>query len=175
MALAGARAIVAAAVLICGCGGPSADFALHDTAIVLESDAPFTRQPDFAARVEDTIESALAYWGGSWRDLRGSTIIFAGSRYVTCGEVTGAIGCYDGDIRISTQDSGLTFTCVEETALVHEVGHAVIGDSGHTDPRWLDFGAVARVLAGRRGYGDGDECPIHVSVWRHPPDREAAR
>jgi hypothetical protein len=160
------------ALLAVACGGLSPDFTLHGAGIVVRSDAAFAKQPDFPSRVETTIDAALAYWGGSWRNLEGSTVTFEGSQRVRCGGKVGAVGCYDGDIRVSTSDGGFTFYCVEETALVHEVGHAVIGDAAHTDPRWLDFGVVARTLAGRRGYQGGEElaCEIFVSVWRHPPD-----
>lgn len=35
--------------------------------------------------------------------------------------------------RRSTRDANFTFYCVEETVLVHEVGHAVLGDPDHTE------------------------------------------
>jgi len=140
---------------------------------MVRSDAPFTAQPDLAHRIDSTLAAALAYWGGSFEQVAGMTITLDGARYVECGGVPGAIGCYDGDIRVSTGDMGNDFACVEQTALVHEVGHAVIGDRGHTDPRWMDFESVASALDGRSGY-DGERqtaCPVAVSVWRHPPCR----
>jgi hypothetical protein len=56
---------------------------------------------------------------------------------------------------------------------VHEVGHAVLGDALHDDPRWMELEPVAERLAGRRGYArHGErECVIWVSVWRHPHGR----
>ncbi len=62
------------------------------------------------------------------------------------------------------------FRCVEETVLVHEIGHAVLGDPMHEDPRWMDLEPVAEALGGRVGYtADGvADCTIFVSVWRHP-------
>ena len=48
---------------------------------------------------------------------------------MTCGDHAGAFGCYDGDIRVTTRDPSFPFSCVEQTVLVHEVGHAVIGDA----------------------------------------------
>ena len=173
MVAAGKRMGIVVALVLASCGGPSPDFTVRGTGIVVRSDAAFTKQPDFPSRVESTVEVALDYWGGSWKDLDGKTITFEGAQHVKCGDKSGAVGCYDGDIRVSTRDIGFMFYCVEETTLVHEVGHAVIGDPDHSDPRWLDFGAVARSLAGRRGYEDRDEppCEIFMSVWRHPPDR----
>lgn len=168
--------LVTGLLLLAACGGRSADFAVHETSVVVSTDAAFARAADFPARVEDTLQAALVYWGGTWKDLEGRTITFSGAPHVTCGDSTRAVGCYDGDIRVSTLDAGVSFDCVEETALVHEVGHAVIGDPAHADPRWLDFQSVANALAGRPGYRSGDEvsCAIYVSVWRHAPDAGAA-
>jgi hypothetical protein len=126
---------------------------------------------DFPSRVESTVSAALAYWGGTWSDLEGTTIAFEGNRHVRCGDRTTAIGCYDGDIRVSTLDAGSPFHCVEQTVLVHEVGHAVIADPNHTDPRWMDFAPVLEALGGRPGYDGRGEvpCRLFVSVWQHPP------
>jgi hypothetical protein len=160
------------AMLAAACGGPDPAFTVHGANVVVHSDAAFTRTSDFPERVESTLGAALAYWGGDWKALEGKTISFEGSQHVRCGGTPGAVGCYDGNIRFSTMDAGRTVLCVEETTLAHEVGHAVIGDAAHTDPRWLDFASLARALDGRQGYADhGDApCAIFVSLWRHPPD-----
>jgi hypothetical protein len=153
------------------CGG-GADFYVNGVGIVVRTDAPFARSADFQGRVEGTIQVALAYWGGGWGDLAGRRISLLEGPYVPCGDSTGAIGCYDGDLAVSASDPGVgTFSCVEQTVLVHEVGHAVIGDPDHTDPRWMDFSAVSAALDGRVGYVDGGvtRCELFVSVWRHPP------
>ncbi len=173
----GRVATYAAALALASCSATAAvdqpDFAVRDVAVVLRSSEPFTRAADFPARVESTLDAALEYWGGSWDDLAGRSITFEGSQTVTCGTHAGAFGCFDGDIRLSTRDPAFPFSCVEQTVLVHEVGHAVIGDASHQDPRWMDFEAVMARLDGRRGYtasGEAD-CQLYVSVWRHPPDR----
>lgn len=161
------------ALAACGGAGPTSDFHVQGVAIRIQTDAPFAHHPDLPQRIESTIGAALRYWGGSWDSLRGATVTFDGAAHVTCDGSDGAIGCYDGDIRLSTQDAGRTVRCVEQTALVHEVGHAAIGDRDHADPRWMDFAALEGDLAGRQGYtaeGAGD-CPIFPSVWRHPPRR----
>ncbi len=147
------------------------DFQARGVGVVVNSTAPFTRQADFPARVESTIDEALQYWGGTWAVLDGMTITFDGDRYVRCGGMTAALGCYDGSIHVSTCDIATVFNCVEATVLVHEIGHAVIGDPDHADPRWMDFGAVQRRLEGRPGYDEQGStyCSLHVSVWRHPP------
>ncbi len=168
------RAAVLAVLGLAACGRADLppDFFVRGVGIVVSSGAPFAHRADLPTRIESTVDAALGYWGGSWQALAGSTITLDGDRYVHCAGNPGAIGCYDGDIRVSTQDAGFTYYCVEETALVHEVGHAVIGDPEHLDPRWMDFSAVSQELAGRTGYsGDGEvPCQLWASVWQHPPD-----
>jgi hypothetical protein len=166
-------AVAAALAALAGCGR-GADFWIHGTGVVVDSPAPFAHRQDFPARVESTLEAALAYWGGSWRDLEGMVITFTGAPSVSCGGTSPALGCYDGDIRLTTEDPGMgTFHCVEQTILVHEVGHAVVGDRLHQDPRWMELEPVGQALSGRRGWSGTDEveCVIWVSVWRHPLGR----
>jgi hypothetical protein len=153
------------------CGGAEPDFTIQQTSVQIRSEAAFVRQPDFPERISRTVEAGLAYFGGTWDDLAGATIVFEGSQFVPCPGIESAIGCYDGDIRVSTRDHAFVFSCVEQTSLVHEIGHAVIGDPDHLDPRWLDFGSVERALAGGSGYlpeGGQGPCPLYPSVWRHP-------
>jgi hypothetical protein len=165
-----------AALAACGGTPPSAsapDFVVRDTAVVVQTDAPFTRSPEFPARVESTIQAALGYWNGDWSSLAGSTIVFEGTTHVACPGLGPSTGCYDGNIRLTTLDAGQTVSCVEATVLVHEVGHAVIGDADHLDPRWMDFEALASLLVGRTGYtssGPTDCVPV-ANVWRHPARR----
>jgi hypothetical protein len=151
----------------------SPDFSVRGTDVVVESSAPFARAPDFPERVESTLGAALSYWGGRWSDLHGMVVTFSDEESVPCGGSTSALGCYDGDIRLTTADPGVgTFECVEQTVLVHEVGHAVIGDPRHEDPRWMQMDQIRDALSGRRGYRDAGptDCAIAVSVWRHPPN-----
>jgi hypothetical protein len=167
-----ARIAVALVIGSAACGGGHApDYEIHGVGVVVHSSAAFTRSGDFASRVENTVDAALLYWRGGWANLRGKTIHFEGERYVRCGGVQSAIGCYDGDIHVSTQDAGVTFTCVEQTVLVHEVGHAVIGDPDHLDPRWMDFAPLEADLESRNLdlAGPAPPCRIAVSVWKHPP------
>jgi hypothetical protein len=127
-------------------------------------------RPEFPSRIESTVGAALAYWGGDWSAVRGRTITLSDETHVSCGGKSSALGCYDGDIRFTTADPFLgTFHCVEQTVLVHEIGHAVIGDPLHEDPRWMQLEPVVAALAGRVGYtADGEaDCTIYVSVWRH--------
>jgi hypothetical protein len=169
------RAIsLAAAIAVAGtaaCGGEEPDFYVHRTAVYVDSDAPFVRRPDFPERLEVVLAVALRYWGGDWRSLAGRSITFSGDPSVVCGGAPRALGCYDGDVWVSTSDPGVgTVACVERTVLVHEVGHAVIGDPMHRDPRWMRLDPVGEALAGAAGYAAGGEvaCEIALSVWRHP-------
>ncbi len=173
MAAAGKSAALLALLVVlaaCGGGSPQPDFVVHGTGVIVQSAAPFTKGADFPARIESTVDAALSYWGGDWKSLEGSTITLEDSQHVHCGSSSDAIGCQDGNIRVSTRDPSLgTWDCVEETVLVHEVGHAVIGDTNHTDPRWMDFVPVMQQLDGRTGYADSGEvpCQLYLSVWRH--------
>lgn len=160
---------------IAGCGAQASqpDFVVQDTSVVVRSEAAFTRSSDFPARVESTLGAALRYWGGSWSDLAGTTVVFEGASHIECPGIGPSLGCYDGNIRLTTVDAGQTISCVEATVLVHEVGHAVIGDADHEDPRWMDFEELAGTLQGRTGYtasGPGSCEPV-ANVWRHPPRR----
>lgn len=138
--------------------------------VVLDTSAPFARAPDFPARVETTIDAALRYWGGSWGQLDGRSVTLVDAPSVSCGGRQ-SLGCTDPDIRLTTRDPGAgTVVCIEDSVLVHEIGHAIIGDPDHEDPRWMEMNELAAELAGRVGYDEGGETPCvpHVSVWRHP-------
>ncbi len=168
-----AAVLTALGLAACGKADPPPDFFVRGVGVAISSDAPFVHRADLPARIESTIDAALGYWGGTWRGLTGVTITLDGDRYVQCGGKPGAVGCFDGNIRVSTQDQGFIYYCVEETVLVHEIGHAVIGDPGHLDPRWMDFTALAQELAGQTGYTPDGEvpCQLWTSIWQHPPDR----
>jgi hypothetical protein len=161
-----------ALALLVGCGGTQAAQAQKAQGVraVLDTTAPFASAPDFQARLDNTIDAALQYWGGSWGDVDGRSITLVDDQFVDC-RGTSALGCFDGNFRLTTRDPGIgTFACIEATVLVHEIGHAVIGDPDHTDPRWMQMDALSTELSGRVGYGaDGEvPCATYVSVWRHP-------
>jgi hypothetical protein len=160
-------------VAACGAQGPGPGLTVRQTRVVVESGAPFAARPDFPARLESTIGAALDYWGGTWSDLAGFDVTLTDAPHVACGGAASALGCLEGrSIRLTTTDPGLgELSCVEQTVLVHEVGHAVIQDGLHEDPRWMQLDELAEALSGRTGYSrDGDvRCLIYPSVWRHLP------
>lgn len=160
--------------LALACGGADGGQQANGTDITvsLDTTAPFAAEPDFDTRLERTIDVATAYWGGTRQDLAGQVIEFVDEQNPRLCANASALGCYDGHtLSVTTRDpSAGTFLCVEQTALVHEIGHAVIGDPNHTDPRWMQMDEVAEALAGQTGYtADGPTpCDMYVSVWRHP-------
>ncbi len=159
--------LLVGSLALASCANGDAAFVVHDTAVVVHSDAAFAHSSDLPLRFETTVEAALTYWGGTWHDLAATTVTLEGDQHVQCNGVDDAIGCHAGrEIRVSTRDPSLgTWSCVEATVLVHEIGHAVIGDPDHEDARWMDFSAVEQALSGRPGH-DG-ECKVYPSVWRH--------
>jgi len=170
LARTSAFAALGALVMLSACGGGATHLQANGVSVVLESSAPFAYAPDFDERLRSTIDVALQYWGGSWDEMNGRTLTLVDDSFVAC-HGTEALGCFDGNIRFTTRDPSLgTFPCVEATVLVHEIGHAVLGDPNHTDPRWMEMDAVAAELAGRTGYTDSGTtaCTTYVSVWRHP-------
>ena len=161
--------------LAAACGAPPAagTFRVHGALVVVESSAPFAEREDLPERTTSTIAVALGYWGGSWEAIDGLTLTLTDQPTVACGRRS-ALGCTQGrEMSVVTHDPGAgTFACVEQTVLVHEIGHAVIGDPSHTDPRWMSFDFVAEQLAGRIGYAaeGATDCFLFPSVWRHPLD-----
>jgi hypothetical protein len=151
---------------------PAPDFFVRSVAVRVDTDAPFAHQPAFPARLEKVLQASLFYWGGDWDRLAGRSLTLTSDHHVSCGGADHAAGCFDGALRVSTWDPGLgTVACVEQTVLVHEVGHAVIGDPTHQDPRWMALDLLAFLLSGQTGWGPLGEtpCEIFVNVWRSPP------
>jgi hypothetical protein len=76
--------------------------------------------------------SAFPSWLDDW------TVHYVGDPIVTCGgrsAFLGYRGCTEGtEIRVHIDGA----PCPEATVLAHEIGHAIVGDAGHRDPRWCD-------------------------------------
>jgi len=161
-------------VLVAACGSRNDEMSVHGVRVVLKTSAPFTRSADFPARLENTVDAALQFWDGRWDALAGTTIVLDNEQYLSCGSSSShALGCFDGsNIHVTTRDPTIgTWLCVEQTVLVHEIGHAIIGDPMHDDPRWMDFMPVFWELQGRDGYdanGGVVPCQLYLNVWWHP-------
>jgi hypothetical protein len=177
----GRFAAMAAALTLAACGGGGGEASVTESAssidvdgvlVQIDSRAPFTQARDFPARLETTIAAALRYWGGTWGQVQGRTITFVDAPSITCG-TTQALGCFADGIRLTTRDPGVGMVaCVEQTVLVHEIGHLVLGDPMHTDPRWMQMDTLAAELGGGTGYSSSGEtsCTAYASVWQHPLD-----
>jgi len=139
--------------------------------VVVDSQAAFTRAADFDSRIQTTVAAALQYWGGTWDLLDHVDVRLVDTAGVACGGRE-SLGCFESpEIRLTTRDPGSgTVACVEQTMLVHEIGHLVLGDPDHTDPRWMEMDSLATELSGRPGYSDDGPapCETYLSVWRHP-------
>jgi hypothetical protein len=155
----GLAALVATLTLATGCFEPARELDIDGVHVALDDDAaaaPFARDPGFPARLERMMRLGARYWSGSedlapWRawQVRLEATTF------NCGSLEGgAVGCTDhvqNVISVSTKDPGsyhykFQVACVEMTELIHEMGHAYLGDGDHRDPRWRHFGDVYREL-----------------------------
>ena len=152
----GATAVLAAAALaLSGCFQAQRELDVGGVHVELDAAAAstgFASAPDFPARLERMMRIGARYWSGSddlapWRtwDLR-----FEGTAF-NCGSLEGrALGCTDQAnhvMAVSTKDPSSYLykwpvPCVEVTEVIHEMGHALIGDGDHRDRRWRRFDAL---------------------------------
>jgi hypothetical protein len=91
--------------------------------------------------------AAAGAWGGSLDDLEWWTVRYTTEIITYCNPITGIFwGCTGaGDIGVFLQNA----PCPEMTSLAHEIGHVIIGDHDHADPRWKDrefWGHVATLM-----------------------------
>jgi hypothetical protein len=137
------------AIAIVGCRGPLVvGRALHARA----GSPAWVSDPDLVTRTWTAAETMARVWGGGPRDLEGWTIKYT-DRYIArrgrgrvVGKATRTPLLGGGTIEIWT---GTSDVCLEATDLAHEVGHVVIQDGQHRDPRWLDrafWGRMAEAL-----------------------------
>lgn len=131
-----------AAVLAAGCGGT----------LEVERDLDLTTPGlpswvtgDMEALKTRTIiaaDAAAHVWGGSPRDLDGWKIVY--TLNIPCDSANGCNGYAEkgyfrgGTIWINVQHDP-SYACPEQMAIGHEVGHAVIGDWGHSSGLWHSY------------------------------------
>jgi hypothetical protein len=113
---------------------------IQNACVVLDLADPATVTTDDLAR----LDAALIEGGHFWsvepaRILRDWTIVLHGSRQSMCRP--GASGCCTPECHLIDLAADDEPTCIEWAA-AHELGHAVIYDPGHTDPRWADLCAM---------------------------------
>jgi hypothetical protein len=150
-------ALAAAALLCTGCFEAARELDVDGVHVALDEDSaaqPFTRDAQFAARLERMMRLGATYWSGSddlapWRSWE----LHFESSVMSCGSLEGrAVGCTDHGSRVmsvsikdpSSYEYKWPVPCVEVTEVVHEMGHALIGDGDHRDPRWRRFGELYR-------------------------------
>ncbi|HET7752969.1 MAG TPA: hypothetical protein VFK85_03585 [Anaeromyxobacteraceae bacterium] len=92
-------------------------------------------QPFEATYVERSIRLALAYWNAPEDTLAGWAIVY-GTQEIDCGSTTGASGCAWWDENRTIELQVLDPDCPETAQLVHEIGHVLHHDGGHTGPWW---------------------------------------
>ena len=148
-------ALVAAALALSGCFQAARELDIDGVHVALDDGAAataFAQDPEFPARLERMMRLGARYWSGSddlapWRrwDLRFESTVF------NCGSLEGrALGCTDHAsqvMAVSTKDPSSyhykwQVPCVEVTEVIHEMGHALIGDGDHRDRRWRRFEAL---------------------------------
>jgi hypothetical protein len=150
-------ALAAALALTTGCFQPARQLDVDGVSVALDNEAaaaPFAKDPAFPARVERMLRLGARYWSGS-EDLapwRAWQVRFQATTF-NCGSLEGrAVGCTDhveNVLQVSTKDPAsyhykFQVACVEMTELIHEMGHAYLGDGDHHDPRWRHFDALYR-------------------------------
>jgi hypothetical protein len=102
------------------------------------STPPYVSAPGLADRARAVASTAAITWGAAPHALDGWSLTFAQAPFA-CGEAAAnrAIGCTRWDER-EIEVLAFGAACPEATALPHEVGHVVLRDARHDDPRWCD-------------------------------------
>lgn len=119
-----------------GCGGPK-----PTTIYGIDFFAPPEIDLD-RARLKRVVEVASQKWGVPILLYAGYTVSFTLTP-VACGIERSVAGCtFLKDIEVWAQVPD----CLEASSLLHELGHASIGDPLHLDPRWRDTAAEWREL-----------------------------
>jgi hypothetical protein len=108
--------------------------------------------PDLEQHVEAVAAAAAQVWGASPQVLDGYRLVLE-QRPFDCGragdDADAVVGCTWRDSRV-IQVLALGAACPEATAIAHEVGHVVLGDDDHRDPRWWDHAFWARMITAMR-------------------------
>lgn len=163
------RAWVSLAVLLAACSGPESSPPRVEVAST-EARATWLRDPELEGRTLAVARLAATQWGGA--DLDGWTVRFV-SDIGRCGDVGLAdqaiMGCTDQgrrtiDVRIDEASS-----CVEATALLHEIGHVALpGDRAHSDARWSSGSFWYELLGAVEGEVRRTDvaCADEIAAWR---------
>lgn len=153
---------LAAALLLVACGPEtpepctSADFTLPSGMCVDLATLPPELRPEIEAHLENVVQAGLAWWGAQPADVAGWKVVF--NRDPIYGYAAGLTVWRYRMVALMLPPGvmdGAVPACAEFIAggLPHEIGHVVIGDANHLDPRWADEGLIdtaMEVAAGAR-------------------------
>jgi hypothetical protein len=132
-----------------GCGSvlpePPCDMSpMHGVCIGLDSAQPPAPPPLDTDRWAFALERSAAWWGARPHNLDGIRVGLS-AQPIECGEYGARNGCESGGIvwlYLYPHDP------CPEWFLPHEIGHALIGDEHHVDPRFSDAHLAIRDLPG---------------------------
>ena len=120
-----------ALVVLASCGWPvEPDFTLENglAVSVAGTSAEWAHAESYPAELEDVTSRALAFWGASRLD--GWELVLTDARSV-CDD---AAGCTHPEARYI--EVSVVGGYDVRNVIAHEIGHAIIGDADHEDPRW---------------------------------------
>ena len=137
-------AVLTSALLLstaCGGGeGSSAPVAVAVDGQVAPYAPVYLSSPNLVSRARAVLSDAAAVWDAPAAELDGYLLLFEQTPF-DCGktglEAAEITGCTWEDKRV-IQVLALGAACPEATVIAHEVGHALLGDNDHRDPRWRD-------------------------------------
>ena len=152
MAIIYSALLTFALLLLTACGGggsSSAPVAVTVDGQVAPYAPAYLSSPNLPSRVKAVLTGAAAVWNAPVAALDGYLVVLEQTPF-DCGktglEADEITGCTWEDKRV-IQVLALGAACPEATVIAHEVGHAVLGDNDHHDPRWRDPEFWDRMLA----------------------------
>src|SRR3990172_683808 len=131
--------LISLVLTMTGCYIPCADFkgqpcsmrVGEGTCIILEGDVD-ERWVGDPSRIYKLLDVSARYWGAEGIEALESYTVKLQDEPVGGGNS----GKHWGECDAILMSTGAPYQCLEQTALAHEVGHAIVGDHDHKDPRW---------------------------------------
>lgn len=119
-----------------GCGWPDRpDYQLPGSglSVAIQTTAPWAHDPagTFPTTLADDVDRAVAFWGGGDGALRGWELVLTDGN--PCAGCLGLTEYSRNTMRTHTYPHCYPGAF---SNVAHEIGHALIGDSDHHDPRW---------------------------------------
>jgi hypothetical protein len=112
----------------CFAAEPARCFVSHGAYVMLDGAVARDRQA-----VDRALDRAFGYWSAPPDVLAGWVVTYEDHEVVCNGaRASGCCSWREGTLRLQVLDPA----CPETAQLVHELGHAVLHDPGHRDPRW---------------------------------------